>query len=125
MPHPYGEEDAEAFMRLRPSRTALSSQRKSDGLFLGMTGLHADDGYEFGYWLGKPFWGFGYATEAAHRLVTYAFEVLELETSSMPAGSTTIPPRDMFWPSWARATMARRCGIAGPGAWRCCAMTCC
>ena len=56
-------------------------QRKGDGLFLGMAGLHADDGYEFGYWLGKPFWGFGYATEAAHRLVTYAFEALGLETS--------------------------------------------
>jgi RimJ/RimL family protein N-acetyltransferase len=41
-------------------------------MFLGMTGWHRpENGYEFGYWLGKPFWGFGYATEAAHRLVTY------------------------------------------------------
>jgi len=55
-------------------------QRKSDGLFLGMTGLHTEDGYEFGYWLGKPFWGLGYATEGAHRLVRYAFEALGQET---------------------------------------------
>ena len=74
-----------------------------------------EDGFEFGYWLGKPFWGHGYATEAARRLVRFAFEELG-RTASMPAGFTTIRPPAMFWPSWARATMARRCGIAGRGA---------
>ena len=44
--------------------------RKADGMFLGGIGLHPEgDGFEFGYWLGVPFWGQGYATEAAHRLV--------------------------------------------------------
>jgi RimJ/RimL family protein N-acetyltransferase len=38
-------------------------QRKSDGLFWH-DGTACRGGYEFGYWLGKPFWGFGYATEA-------------------------------------------------------------
>ena len=36
------------------------------------------DGFEFGYWLGKPFWGLGYATEAAQRLVRFAFDELGL-----------------------------------------------
>jgi RimJ/RimL family protein N-acetyltransferase len=53
-------------------------------LFLGMTGLYVRDGsefgYEFGYWLGKPFWGLGYATEAAHRLVSHAFVALDQGT---------------------------------------------
>jgi 8-oxo-dGTP diphosphatase len=79
IPHPYGEGDAEAFIAAGAEHRFVI-QRKSDGLFLGMAGLHADDGYEFGYWLGKPFWGFGYATEAAHRLVLFAFEALGLQT---------------------------------------------
>ncbi len=79
VPHPYGESDAEAFIADGAAHRFVI-QRKSDGVFLGMTGLHADDGYEFGYWLGKPFWGFGYATEAAHRLVRFAFEDLGRDT---------------------------------------------
>ena len=79
VPHPYNEGDAEAFLAHAPEYRFVI-QRRSDGVFLGMTGLHGEDGYEFGYWLGKPFWGFGYATEAAHRLVLFAFEALGLET---------------------------------------------
>jgi len=85
VPHPYGEEHAEEFLALAPDgRHVFVIERKGDGLFLGMTGLHPAGGpksnYEFGYWLGKPFWGFGYATEAAHRLVRYAFEHLDQQT---------------------------------------------
>jgi len=79
VPHPYADDDAEAFVAAgEPHRFVIT--RKKDGVFMGLTGLHAGDDYEFGYWLGKPFWGQGYATEAAHRLVTYAFEALGLET---------------------------------------------
>ena len=77
VPHPYNEGDAEAFIAMVDEHRFVI-QRKSDGLFMGMAGLHGSD--EFGYWLGKPFWGFGYATEAAYRLVTYAFEALGCET---------------------------------------------
>jgi [ribosomal protein S5]-alanine N-acetyltransferase len=84
VPHPYSEGDAESFLALKAEHRFVIL-RKRDRVFLGMAGLHAPDngqeiGYEFGYWLGKPFWGFGYATEAAHRLVRYAFEALGLET---------------------------------------------
>ncbi len=80
-PHPYGEEHAEEFLAMPPDGRHVFVIERKDGLFLGMTGLHPDgDSFEFGYWLGKPFWGFGYATEAAHRLVTYAFETLGRQT---------------------------------------------
>jgi ribosomal-protein-alanine N-acetyltransferase len=79
VPYPYNEGDAETFLALG-AEYRFVIQRKSDGVFLGMTGLNAEEGYEFGYWLGKPFWGFGFATEAAHRLVSFAFEALNLET---------------------------------------------
>ena len=79
VPHPYGEGDAEAFVAAG-SANRFVIERKRDGLFLGMAGLHVDEDCEFGYWLGKPFWGQGYATEAAHRLVTFGFVELGLET---------------------------------------------
>lgn len=33
---------------------------------------------ELGYWIGKPYWGRGYATEAARAVVDYAFRTLGL-----------------------------------------------
>jgi RimJ/RimL family protein N-acetyltransferase len=74
IPHPYTEEDAEAFLAREPAEEQVFAiERKADGVFLGATGINPAEGYEFGYWLGKPFWGFGYATEAVARLVAYAF----------------------------------------------------
>jgi RimJ/RimL family protein N-acetyltransferase len=79
VPYPYSEADAESFVaQALPHRFVV--QRKQDGLFMGMIGLHSEDDYEFGYWLGKPFWGQGYATEAARRLVNFAFAELDRET---------------------------------------------
>ena len=81
--------------------------RKADNVFMGCIGLHLEDeGYEFGYWLGKPFWGLGYATEAARRLVRLCLRDAGRGHVSGPAGFTTIRPRAMSWPSWARAIMA-------------------
>jgi RimJ/RimL family protein N-acetyltransferase len=85
VPHPYGEDDAEEFV----SRNARHSDgqyffaitRAADGLFMGGIGLHLEEtGYEFGYWLGKPFWGQGYASEAAHGLARFAFDRLNAPT---------------------------------------------
>lgn len=77
VPHPYDEHDAQDFVAgigRDPQAQVFSILRKADGLFLGGIGLHPQGQVmEFGYWLGVPFWGQGYATEAAHRLVTHAF----------------------------------------------------
>jgi RimJ/RimL family protein N-acetyltransferase len=32
---------------------------------------------ELGYWLGRPYWGHGFATEGAGRVARYAFEELD------------------------------------------------
>jgi len=81
IPHPYGEDDAEAFIAREPSdEQVFVIERKADGVFLGMTGINPAAGHEIGYWLGKPFWGFGYATEAAERLVAHAFEAMAADT---------------------------------------------
>ena len=50
------------------------------GVFIGMCGVHPSQDWEIGYWLGRPFWGRGYATEACGRAVAWAFDELKAET---------------------------------------------
>ena len=85
-PHPYTLKDAEDFFarhsgsRARGEAHVFALIRKSDGAFIGKNGLHAKDGVvEMGYWLGKPYWGQGFATEAAQRVLAFGFEELKLE----------------------------------------------
>jgi len=79
-PHPYTEDDACAFIThaARGWRTgedlAFAILRKKGSAYIGACGLHPSRDWEFGYWLGKAFWGQGYATEAGARAVAYAFE---------------------------------------------------
>jgi RimJ/RimL family protein N-acetyltransferase len=87
MPFPYTLEDAVAFIgHARESRATARSmpcaiERRSDGQFLGGMGLVLQPAHqraELGYWLGVPFWGQGYATEAARALIDFGFETLGL-----------------------------------------------
>ncbi len=89
VPFPYSEGDAENFIAEADAHR-FAIQRKQDGLFLGMIALQPDQDWEFGYWLGRPFWGLGFATEAARRLVTYAF--VELNQPTVHAGWFTDNP---------------------------------
>jgi len=92
MPHPYTEAHARDWLgTIEEKRTAgtdyaFAITRKDDGAYLGGIGLHKRDAgaFEFGYWLGKPYWRQGYATEAARRLVAFAF--LELGLNRVIAG---------------------------------------
>jgi RimJ/RimL family protein N-acetyltransferase len=74
IPHPYTTADARAWLdTLDPSEVVR-------GIFRGRT-LVGACGYtraanasaEIGYWIGKPYWGRGYATESAAALVAHAF----------------------------------------------------
>ena len=57
---------------------------KTDDKPIGSIGLHrndlaeADDEYELGYWIGKPFWGQGLIPEASREILRYAFEDLKM-----------------------------------------------
>ncbi|MBX3579767.1 MAG: GNAT family N-acetyltransferase [Rhizobiaceae bacterium] len=78
LPHPYGEAEGRTFIALvagQPlSGAAYSLRQKSDDAFVGVAGLNATArGLELGYWIGEPYWGQGFATEAAHALVDLAF----------------------------------------------------
>jgi len=80
--HPYTEDDACEFM-IRASVGWTTGEdypftilRKEDGRLVGMCGVHPARGWEIGYWIGKPYWGKGYATEAGARVAAHAFETL-------------------------------------------------
>jgi 8-oxo-dGTP diphosphatase len=88
VPHPYTEEHARTFLvkgtedRARGEAYPFGVIRKEDGALVGGCGLRLkEDGvFEFGYWFGKPFWGQGYASEAARRLACFAFKDLKAPT---------------------------------------------
>jgi [ribosomal protein S5]-alanine N-acetyltransferase len=55
---------------------------KHGNVIVGVCGLHNRDKsancFELGYWVGKPYWGMGIATEAVSRLMDYCFTSLHL-----------------------------------------------
>jgi RimJ/RimL family protein N-acetyltransferase len=73
IPHPYGIDDAKQWIRtaiLQPAVYVVTI----GGELIGACGLDGCDGIpELGYWIGVPFWGCGYATEAALGLIDQAF----------------------------------------------------
>lgn len=46
-----------------------------NGTLIGLCGytMRPDGSAEIGYWLGKPYWGYGFATEATRALIDYGF----------------------------------------------------
>lgn len=78
IPHPYTAADA-AGLLASVNQTAGETvfAIELDSALIGMCGLDPrQDRIELGYWLGVPFWGRGYATEAARALIDYAFSTL-------------------------------------------------
>jgi RimJ/RimL family protein N-acetyltransferase len=60
----------------------LAVERREDGAFVGMCGLHHQRAYpddlEIAWRLAHRYWGYGYATEAATAWLGYAFDVLQV-----------------------------------------------
>jgi len=87
IPHPYTHDDAAAFLRFcreveeENLGVRLAIILRENAKLCGGIGLVAETQHlhaELGYWLGVPYWGKGYATEAAQAVVEYGFEVLKL-----------------------------------------------
>jgi RimJ/RimL family protein N-acetyltransferase len=83
IPHPYTVADAEAFFahaNRQDGEVALLITL-ADGEMIGGCGIATLNGAapEIGYWLGVPYWGLGYATEAARALIDHAFGTLGAE----------------------------------------------
>ncbi len=78
IPHPYDLEQAEAFiahMERRDARHQAVFAIETDAApFIGVIGIQPGPAGppELGYWLGRPYWGAGFATEAACTVTAWA-----------------------------------------------------
>lgn len=87
IPHPYPVESAERFIRNTHDNYedgagySFALVRRSDQEFMGVLGIHPNLRHlnaGLGYWIGVPYWGQGYMTEAVQCVIQFGFEELEL-----------------------------------------------
>lgn len=78
MPFPYGLQDARRFIEQiedqdRRRDNTFVIEHEDEGL-VGAIGFHRPDAepLEMGYWIGRPYWGRGFATEAAQAALAWA-----------------------------------------------------
>ncbi len=80
VPHPYGPAEAEDFLErmqgLDRARSAVFAVETQDDGLVDVVGLHPAGrlGPEIGYWIGRPYWGRGLATEATAAVLGWARE---------------------------------------------------
>jgi RimJ/RimL family protein N-acetyltransferase len=92
MPHPYGVSDAQQFVAGANKRgDEACFVIMLDGALIGACGVDVrPDGPEIGYWLGVPYWGRGYATEAVRAVIDHAFG--DLGHEALQAGARVSNP---------------------------------
>lgn len=88
IPHPYSYPAARAWVEKQAEKRATGADipfavtTERDGL-IGACGINRLEGeypiWEIGYWFGMPYWGLGYASEAAEALMWWAREALGAE----------------------------------------------
>ncbi|HET9160482.1 MAG TPA: GNAT family N-acetyltransferase [Caulobacteraceae bacterium] len=78
MPWPYRGADAEAFVEMIGDQDPDQENAflmEHEGEVIGCIGLYMRGRYpEIGYWVGRPFWGRGFATEATRAALKWARE---------------------------------------------------
>lgn len=83
IPHPYTKQDAERFVASMKTddEVRLGIRLRGEDRLIGGVGLRLNllhKNAELGYWIGVPYWGKGYATEAAQEMVRHGFEDMGL-----------------------------------------------
>ena len=87
IPHPYLDGMAESWIATHADQfeennaVTLAILLKEDAILvgaIGLTNVAPNHQAEMGYWIGKPYWNHGFCTEAAARLIRYAFDDMGL-----------------------------------------------
>ena len=113
IPHPYTLQDADQWIARAVEGGEIVFAIVHDGALIGCADYKPEENgcAELGYWIGKPFWNKGFATEAARAVAAHAFASREIRTLS--AGHFTDNP--------ASARVLRKLGFtpSGEGNWEC------
>lgn len=117
IPHPYEPGMADSWIRSHTISAAagdgfsLAMIERASGDLVGSIALRLSpphDRGELGYWVGRPYWGRGYVTEAAAAVMKHGFEVLGLNRieahhlSRNPASGRVMQKLGMTWEGRAR-----------------------
>ncbi|RAL24439.1 GNAT family N-acetyltransferase [Thermoflavimicrobium daqui] len=82
IPYPYPDGEAERWIQSleESDNYTFAMVSQADEHLIGSISLTIRNHgiAELGYWIGKPFWGNRYATEAAHEILRFGFEDLKL-----------------------------------------------
>ncbi|HWL53502.1 MAG TPA: GNAT family N-acetyltransferase [Chthoniobacteraceae bacterium] len=87
IPHPYPRAEARRFIKTQESLflsdrgATFAIEDGTTGELYGCVGFGCENEHrraELGYWIGLPYWGRGYATEAARKIVAYGFAIWKL-----------------------------------------------
>ncbi|MDD5418641.1 MAG: GNAT family N-acetyltransferase [Methanomicrobiaceae archaeon] len=87
LPHPYEDGMAERWIGTHRigfawgDRLILAVTHRNEKHLIGTVGLGIErdhDRAELGYWIGRPYWNRGYATEAVGAIIGYGFQELGL-----------------------------------------------
>ena len=84
IPHPYPDGAAEEWIASQAVKLQEENSLNlaiDNGEFIGAIGLQIKKDHnhaEIGYWIGVPYWGRGYATEAVGAMIRYGFQELKL-----------------------------------------------
>ncbi|NLP52590.1 GNAT family N-acetyltransferase [Bacillus sp. RO1] len=116
VPHPYPEGSAADFIRSmwaaeEKELVAFAVVEKESESLIGIINIKQTIAYkrgELGYWIGRPYWGKGYGTEAARAMVAYGFVTLGL--NKVFAGAFADNPG-----SW---RIMEKVGMKHEGTWR-------
>jgi len=120
IPHPYGIADAKEWIGAVNAQSAETYLITIGGETVGACGLDIRGGVpEIGYWLGVPFWGCGYATEAARAVIDHAFgdlghEVLTAGARISNPASRRVLEKCAFQWTGVRLTRIRAINSAAP-----------
>ena len=99
-PWPYALADAHAFINARKAFNFdfITAAIVLDDAFIGIVDaiikpasvVQRELGYSIGYWIGQPYWGYGYMSEAARGFIAHAFAAIPDDTifSGAFAGNT-------------------------------------
>ncbi|MCG8440412.1 MAG: GNAT family N-acetyltransferase [Caulobacterales bacterium] len=87
IPHPYPPEAVEGWIliqkvrRLARREFVFAIEADWEGVVgtIGVFKRHARADWELGYWIGRPYWGRGYATEAVEAAVDFAQQDLRAD----------------------------------------------